>query len=65
MQTSRRRFVQSSLFASMAAALPVSIHGAETPRSASRSQNPRYFNLDEILRQPVLKRELFTAARYY
>jgi len=45
----------------LAAALPLSALGADAPRSSSRNQNPRYAKLDEILRQPVLKRELFAS----
>lgn len=59
MKTNRRRFVQTNLLGSLAAALPLSALGADTPRSGAKSQNPRYARLDEILRQPVLKRELF------
>ena len=33
--------------------------GADAPRSGSPGQHPRYARLDEILRRPVLKRELF------
>ena len=59
MKTSRRRFLKANLLGSLSAALPLSAPGADLPRSGSRSQNPRYARLDEILRQPVLKRELF------
>jgi len=59
MTTTRRLFVEAGLLGGMAAALPASAPGAEAPRSASGEPNPRYTKLDEILRQPVLKRELF------
>ena len=59
MKTNRRRFVKTNLLGGLAAALPLSALGADAPRSGSKSQNPRYARLDEILRQPVLKRELF------
>ena len=61
MKTNRRRFVKANLLGGLAAALPLSAFGADTPRSGSRTQNPRYARLDEILTQPVLKRELFPA----
>ncbi len=61
MTTNRRQFVKAGLLGGMAAASPLSALGANAPRSGSRSQNPRYARLDEILRQPVLKRELFPA----
>jgi hypothetical protein len=60
MKTNRRQFVKANLLGSVAVALPLSTFGADVPRSGSGSQNPRYAKLDEILKQPVLKRELFT-----
>lgn len=60
MKTNRRQFVKAHLFGGLAAALPLSAFGADAPRSGSRSQNPRYAKLDEILKQPVLKRAWFT-----
>src|ERR1039458_6280150 len=59
MKTNRRQFVKANLLGSLAAALPLSAPGADAPRAGSRNQNPRYAKLDEILKQPVLKRELF------
>ena len=59
MRTNRRQFVKAGLLGSLAAALPLGAFGANAPRSGSRNQSPRYARLDEILRQPVLKRELF------
>ena len=61
MTTSRRRFVEAGLLGGMSAALPASSPGAEARPSAPGQPNPRYAKLDEILRQPVLKRELFPA----
>jgi L-alanine-DL-glutamate epimerase-like enolase superfamily enzyme len=57
MKTNRRRFLRANLLGSVAAASPLSALAATTP--ASRSQNPRYAKLDEILGRPVLKRDLF------
>ncbi len=59
MKTNRRGFLGSTVRGSVAAALPQPVLGADSPRSESRHQNPRYAKLDEILSQPVLKRELF------
>jgi L-alanine-DL-glutamate epimerase-like enolase superfamily enzyme len=59
MTISRRRFVEGGLLGGVAAALPASAPGAGVARSAPAGTNPRYARLDEILRQPVLKRELF------
>ena len=61
MKTSRRGFLETSFLGSMAAAQPLPALGADVPRSGSRTQNPRYAKLDEILGQPVLKRELFAS----
>src|SRR6266853_3987659 len=61
MKTNRRQFVKANLLGSLAAALPLSGLGAEASRSGSSSPNPRYDRLDQILKQPVLKRELFTS----
>src|ERR1041385_8565031 len=61
MKTNRRQFLKANLLGNVAAALPLSALGAEASRSGSKAQNPRYARLDEILKQPVLKRELFTA----
>jgi L-alanine-DL-glutamate epimerase-like enolase superfamily enzyme len=59
MKTTRRQFVGASLAGSLATALPFSASGAAAP--GSPRLNPRYAKLDEILRQPVLKRELFAS----
>lgn len=59
MKTNRRRFVQTNLLGGLAAALPLTARGADGPRPKSKAPNPRYAKLDEILRQPVLKRKLF------
>ena len=57
MTTTRRRFVGAGLLGGVAAGLPASTRGGEV--LAPGKTNPRYRKLDEILRQPVLKRELF------
>jgi L-alanine-DL-glutamate epimerase-like enolase superfamily enzyme len=59
MQSNRRRFLKANLLGGLAAALPRSAFGADAPRAGAGGQNPRYAKLDEILRRPVLKRELF------
>jgi L-alanine-DL-glutamate epimerase-like enolase superfamily enzyme len=60
MRTNRRQFLATALAGGMAATSSLSSHGsqAQGPGSAA-ALNPRYPKLDEILRQPVLKRELF------
>ncbi len=61
MKTTRRQFVNTNLLGSLAAALPLSALGAAAPSAGVRSSNARYARLDEVLSQPVLKRELFAA----
>jgi L-alanine-DL-glutamate epimerase-like enolase superfamily enzyme len=61
MKANRRRFIQANLLGGVAAALPLSALSAQTPRVSFTKQNPRYAKLDEILRQPVLKRDLFAS----
>ena len=60
MRTSRRVFLEAGLLGSVAAR-PVPTLGADVPRSGPRGENLRYRLLDEVLQQPVLKRELFTS----
>jgi len=52
MQTNRRQFLATALAGGVAAA-------TSARRSYGAPLNPRYAALDEILKQPVLKRELF------
>ncbi len=59
MTTTRRRFMGKGLLGGVATGLPASARGAEVP--APGWPNPRCAKLDEILRQPVLKRGLFPA----
>ena len=61
-RTTRRQFFTASFFGGMAAAMPASAPGAPAGWTESANPNPRYRRLDEILSQPVLKRELFSAA---
>src|SRR5437899_8639593 len=61
MKTNRRRFVKTNLIGGVASVLPLSAFTADAPGARARSQDPRYAKLDDILRQPVLKRELFQA----
>jgi len=61
MKTNRRRFLKANLLGGLAAALPLSVPSADAPQAGSGTRNPRYARLDEVLRQPVLKRELFAS----
>ena len=57
MNTNRRKFIASTLVGGLTASLPLS--GFSSP--VGEPGNDRYTKLDEILKQPVLKRELFTS----
>jgi L-alanine-DL-glutamate epimerase-like enolase superfamily enzyme len=59
MKTNRRHFLATSLVGGAAAALPLSVRGAGGGRSAAI--NAKYEKLDAVLKQPVLRRELFTS----
>lgn len=63
MKTNRRRFLTSTLAGGAATvAAPLLSHGAHaTSSDLPAALNARYRALDQILRQPVLKRELFTS----
>lgn len=57
MMANRRKFVSTALGGGLAS-LPLS---SSSGRAASASLNDRYRRLDEILKQPVLKKQLFGA----
>lgn len=57
MKTDRRSFISGAFAGGLTAGLPFSSSDAEA--SPSDSVAERYARLDEILRQPVLKKELF------
>jgi len=62
MKTNRRKFISTAVAGSLAAVLPLSSCGTDSKTSVSQSDlQSRYSMLDEILKQPVLKRELFTS----
>jgi len=57
MVTNRRKFLATSLIGGLAATVPISTFG----RKLSGDPKLRYEELDEILKQPVLKKELFAS----
>src|ERR1039458_972213 len=64
MKGSRRNFLVSALAGGAAATLPQLAHGAvQKPASRLRTEEleARYAKLDDALKQPVFKRELFPA----
>ena len=58
MQTNRRNILRTAIAAGAAAALPASAQDKGKPCYAPGA-NPHYAKLDEILTQPVFRRELF------
>ena len=62
MKSNRRKFISTTLAGGLAAAIPLSSRGSRSDASdLSSNLEDRYTKLDEILNQPVLKRELFTS----
>ncbi len=59
MNQNRRAFLKANVLGCLAGVVPVAGFGGEPPARAAGTRQPRYEELDEILRQPVLKRELF------
>ncbi|HWR99439.1 MAG TPA: mandelate racemase/muconate lactonizing enzyme family protein [Prolixibacteraceae bacterium] len=57
MNTNRRKFITTSLAGGLAAALPGTVYGVEPETDMQTT----YARLDEIVRQQVLKKELFTS----
>jgi L-alanine-DL-glutamate epimerase-like enolase superfamily enzyme len=60
MKTTRRRFVQSHLLGGLAVTLPVGLVQAQSSSRTPNALQVRYARLDEVLKQPVLNRELFS-----
>ena len=58
MKTNRREFINAAVAGGLAATVPLS-SGSKTQGAVARAQKAEYSRLDEILKQPVLKKELF------
>ena len=61
METTRRKFITTALAGSLAATLPLSSCGRAIPVAASDAFKTDYSLLDQILKQPVFKKELFSS----
>ena len=63
MKTSRRRFISTSIAGGIAASIPLScMSTSKAPAAiAVKSEAIDYSSLDEILKKPVFKRELFSS----
>lgn len=60
MRTDRRKFMRNALAGGFTAAWPLSSGCSHAAETGSGTSKPVYDRLDDILEQPVLKRELFT-----
>jgi len=61
MRTNRRKFISAALAGGLAATWSRSCSGSKAQELGSASQRPDYARLDEVLKQPVLKKELFSS----
>ena len=62
MATNRRKFISSAVLGGLAGTLPLSSCGVKAPTSSVHTDlASRYARLDEVLKQPVFKKELFTS----
>lgn len=61
MQTNRRKFISTAIAGGIAASIPLSSCGSEGPVPIAEANNINYSKLDEILKKPVFKKELFSA----
>jgi len=61
MKTNRRQFINTAIVGSLAATLPLLSSGKSSTISNSEALKNKYTRLDEILKQPVFKKELFNS----
>jgi L-alanine-DL-glutamate epimerase-like enolase superfamily enzyme len=61
MGTNRRKFISTAIAGSLAASLPLSSYGRNITGEGSGALNTDYSRLDQILKQPVFKKELFSS----
>jgi L-alanine-DL-glutamate epimerase-like enolase superfamily enzyme len=61
MKTNRRKFITTAIAGGIATSLPLSSHSQTAAFSNSDTLKDKYTRLDEILKQPVFKKELFSS----
>lgn len=61
MKTNRRQFISTAIVGGLAATLPLTSRGISLPISNSEALKNKYARLDEILKQPVFKKEFFNS----
>jgi hypothetical protein len=59
MKTNRRKFISTGVAGSLAAILPLSYGAEATFKGTTEDVRSRYAKLDEILKKPILKKDLF------
>ena len=59
METNRRKFISTAIAGGIAATLPLSSKSQVVPVNPSADLTEKYVRLDEILNQPVFKKEFF------
>ncbi|MBA4409242.1 MAG: mandelate racemase/muconate lactonizing enzyme family protein [Bacteroidota bacterium] len=61
MKTNRRKFIATAIASGLAASLPLSSYGKTSSVQNPDALKEKYAKLDEILKQPVFKKELFSS----
>jgi len=61
METNRRKFIATAVTVGIAATIPLSFKSQTAAVGVSDTLKDKYNRLDEILKQPVFKKELFTS----
>jgi L-alanine-DL-glutamate epimerase-like enolase superfamily enzyme len=61
METNRRQFISTAITGGLAATLPLSSNAQETHFNSPDIVKENYARLDEILKQPLFKKELFSS----
>ena len=61
MKTNRRKFITTAIAGRLGATLPISSCGRPIPVAGSEAFKTDYSRLDQILKQPVFKKELFSS----
>lgn len=60
METNRRKFIKNSIAGGLAATLPFQSFGSSSDQMSDKMKN-NYLKLDEVLKKPVFRKELFAS----
>ncbi len=60
MESNRRKFIGTAIAGGLAATLPLSSRSSESAIPVAGALNPNYARLDEILKQPIFRKEFFS-----